>query len=204
MAKEVKCRWCSELAPKGDMFVEEKSTGKLNKNGSKKIDRKYYHFKCREEFEKDKLRVQYELEKWDEVYQYIRKLHNLDVLDKRMIERLQDLRNGTVKVNNKKVKRYKSGVEYTKILSTYVYLEDTISRILHNKPFEEKWNEFAYIFGTVVKNINDVQILLKEKEKETMKQRAVVQKNITFNEEYTSPTAAIKKKNDKLDISSFL
>lgn len=188
------------------MMVEEKPTGKFNQNGTEKMTRKYFHKECALEIEKDKQFKQKETEEFDALYQYLKDLHKIDALDGRMIERIQDFRNGTVKVQNQKVKKYKEGVTYKAMLDTYKYIGDQIERILHTNNFnQKKWNEFAYIFGTMVRNLNDVQVMLKQKEREESKLDTTVKKNIeSESENYTPTFNNKKKKKDDLDISSFL
>ena len=108
--KEVKCQWCNKKDNKEIMICEEKGTDKCNKNGTEKKVRKYYHDSCFIEYQKDKQFKEQETKELDELYRYLLNLHNVKVLDARMMEKIQDLRNGTIKVNNKKIKRYKEGV----------------------------------------------------------------------------------------------
>ena len=188
------------------MLVEEKPTGKFNQNGTEKMNRKFFHKSCAEEIEKDKAFKQKEAKEFEDLYEYLKELHNIDALDGRMIERIQDFRNGTVKVQNQKVKKYKEGVTYKAMLDTYRYIGDQIERILHTNNFNQrKWNEFAYIFGTMVRNLNDVQVMLKQKQKEEDKLKTTIKKNIeSESENYTPAFNNKKKKKDELDISDFL
>ena len=105
------------------MHVEAKYTGKLNKNGTEKVLRSYYHHQCIQAYEQDKAFKEKERIEFDNLYQYLLKLHNIKHLDGRMIERIQDIRNGTVKVNNQKIVKSKQGIEYGDLLETYRYLK---------------------------------------------------------------------------------
>lgn len=194
----VKCFWCKEKDEKVNMLCEEKSTGKFNKNGTEKMIRKYFHYGCNEEYQKDKKFKEEESKQFTELYEYLLKLHGLKVLDGRMIEKIQDLRNGTVKVKNKKIKKYKSGITYELMLQTYQYLNQRIDIILRSSQLQPKWNEFSYIFGTMINNVNEVSQMNKRKEQVRVPNKAVnhdVGINVSKKE--------VKKK-DELDISEFL
>lgn len=199
----VKCSWCSLKDDKETMICDEKSTGKLNKNGTEKKIRKYYHEDCYIKFLEEKKFKENEVKKFDDLYQYLLKLHNFKNLDVRMIEKIQDLRNGTIKINNKKVKRYKSGVEYEDILKTYQYLSKEIENALHIKRYDPAWNQFSYVFGIVQKKINDVKMLIEQKQKQESIQYAIQNSKINnYSEENNEHPKT--KKDDELDISEFL
>lgn len=195
---QVKCNWCKEKYDKNLMKVEEKATGKLNKNGTPKISRKYFHKSCHQDYLNDKEFKKNELEHLDNLYQYLLKLHHIEVLDGRMIQKIQDLRNGTVNLNGKKIKRYKDGIDYQMMLITYQQQEENINRSIKNMSFDKKWNEFSYCFGIMLRNINDVVIAEKinRKHEQTISVVGDYQE-IKFKDNY-------KKKKDEIDISSFL
>lgn len=200
--KEVKCHWCKIKDPKESMEVEEKGTGKFNKNGSEKKQRKYFHLECYQNYLKDKEFKEQELKELDALYQYLIKLHKLEALDGRMIERIQDFRNGTIKVKNQKIKKYKNGVTYSKMLQTYQFIEDKLNKVYEYKHLEPGWQEFTYFFGTMVNSLNEVQHVMKKQAKETALKETVVKKNIETQSDYPAPLN--KKKKDELDISNFL
>lgn len=185
------------------MVCEAKPTGQYNKNGTEKISRKYFHSECHQRYLKDKEFKEKELEKLDELYQYLLKLHDVKSLDARQMEKIQDLRNGTVKVNNRKIIKYKSGVPYEWMLKTYQYLEFNIDQIINTKQFETKWNEFSYIFGTMQRNLNDVYLLLKEQKKQEKAHENMMKINVENNLEDMKIQTKSKRKDD-LDISNFL
>ena len=193
-----KCQWCKENGEKETMICDEKPTGKYNKNGTEKVIRKYTHHSCYEEFIRDKEFKQQEAIELDQLYQYLLKLHSLNVLDKRMFEKIQDLRNGTIKINNKKIAKYKNGVKYTLMLDTYIYLQQRIDDVLRNMQFETKWNEFSYIFGMMINNLNEVQVATKLQEKVNMP------KQINVDSVEIKVNTKEKKRKDDLDISNFL
>ncbi|RYI30491.1 hypothetical protein EVU96_08745 [Bacillus infantis] len=197
--KEVKCFWCKNKGDKSLMDVEEKGTGKFNKNGSEKMSRKYFHSNCYEPYKKDRELKQQDLVELDELYQHLLSVHNLDILDGRMIEKIQDLRNGSVKLNGKKIVKYKQGVRYSLMLDTYQSIQQKIDFILSTNQFKEKWNEFSYIFGTMVNNINTVQQA--EKRRDTIER---IYKDIKVNKETVEIQVKKTIKKDELDISDFL
>lgn len=194
-----KCHWCKDNGEKELMHCDEKPTGKFNKNGSPKMFRKYFHIECHELQLKDKEYKQVETAKLTDLYNHILKIHNIIALDGRMMEKIQDLRNGSVKINNKKVTKYKEGVPYEVMLQTYIYLASTIDGILHSMHFNEKWNEFSYIFGTVTRSVNDVMLMNKQRDKQIEKMQNVPSEEVEIQVPIKS-----KKVKDNLDISEFL
>ena len=66
---QVKCYWCKQKDEKSLMMVEEKPTGKFNKNGTEKMKRKFFHKSCAEEIEKDKVFKQKEAKEFDDLYE---------------------------------------------------------------------------------------------------------------------------------------
>ncbi|KON87459.1 hypothetical protein AF332_11885 [Sporosarcina globispora] len=197
--KEVKCTWCKTKDKKEEMKVEEKGTGKFNKNGTEKMVRKYFHKECEIEFIKDKEMKKKELVELDLLYSFLRDLHKIQFLDGRMMEKIQDLRNGTIKIDGRKINKYKQGVTYSLMLETYQYIQQKIDFILNSNQFKEKWNEFSYIFGTMVRNINTVQ--------EAENRRVITEKinrNIKVDKETVEIEVKKTQKKDDLDISDFL
>lgn len=190
-----KCKWCKEQGEKESMTCYEKPTGKFNKNGSEKMSRSYYHESCNElKLEDDKFKQQ-EAQDLDRLYNHLKRTHNLEVLDGRMFEKIQDLRNGTIKAGNKKFKRYKEGVSYKHMLDTYIYLDSRIDEIIHNMQFETKWNEFSYIFGTMVNNLNETKQI--EIRKEQAERRLEANNSVDFDLE-------VVKKKPKKDMNNLM
>ncbi|MGE7840635.1 hypothetical protein ACQKNX_07580 [Lysinibacillus sp. NPDC093712] len=194
-----KCQWCKEVGEKEVMYCDEKPTGQFNKNGSPKMFRKYFHSTCHDLQLKDKEYKLVEADKLTDLYNYILSLHNIIALDGRMMEKIQDLRNGSVKINNKKVTKYKEGVPYEVMLQTYIHLASTIDGILHSMHFNEKWNEFSYIFGTVTRSVNDVMKMNKHQDKQIHKAQSVPSAEVEIQ-----VLVKEKKTKDNLDISEFL
>lgn len=185
---QVKCYKCKEKS--------EKETMKCVEKGEKKITRRYFHNNCYMEFQKEQEIKEKDVKELDVLYQYLLKLHSLDVLDGRMMEKIQDLRNGSIKINNKKIKKYKQGVSFSMMLDTYKFLGERIDSIINTMHFQTKWNEFSYIFGTMVNNIN----VTKQMEKHSVE---VNQKPIIDKETVDIQVKKVAKK-DELDISDFL
>lgn len=136
-------------------------TGKLTKTGKESIRRAFFHKECDELHKNDEEFKAKESEELDELYQYILKMHNLEVMDGRMFMKVQDLRNGTISLNRKKVRRYKEGVEYSRMLLTYKHIENRIDQVLRSMDFANKWNEFSYVFSMMVNNLNETSAIQK-------------------------------------------
>lgn len=181
----VKCFKCKEKHDKEEMVMYEV-----------KKPRRYFHKECYEMFIKEQEQREKDLMELDELYQYLLRLHNINLLDGRMMEKIQDLRNGSIKINGKKIKKYKQGVSYSLMLETYKHFDQRIDYIIHSNQFQTKWNEFSYVFGTMVNNINTV--------KELNKRVQQVNKPVQINQETVE--IEVKKANvkDDLDISEFL
>lgn len=194
-----KCKWCKEDGEKLEMVCHSKSTGKFNKNGSEKLVRSYYHPLCEAAKLADDEFKEKESEELDTLYNFIRKLHKLEVLDGRMFEKIQDLRNGTVKAGNKKYKRYKEGVTYEQMYTTYKYIEPRLDNIILSMSFQTKWNEFSYVFGTMVNNLNEVRAMQNRKERS---ERPTAITSTDMDIQVRKPTATTKK--DDMDISEYL
>jgi hypothetical protein len=201
--KKVLCAWCKEKYNKDDMYKEEFIN--TNKEGKEKKTNKYYHYQCYNLYLKDKEFKRIEFEKWDKLFQYLIKLHNVEVLDGRMIKKLQNLRNGTVELNGIKNKKYKQGVKYDIILQSYMTAINNIQWVLKNKTFDTKYKEFAYFFSIMENQINDVSNeikLIKKQEEDMIKTKESLLKRV--DETDMQNINAPRNKKDVLDISDFL
>ena len=201
--RQVKCNWCKEKGSKDSMEVEVKPTGKFNKDGSEKMIRKYFHQECYLSYLKDKEFKENELKELTELYEYLKNLHNIELLDGRMMERIQDLRNGTIKIQNRKVNKYKAGIPYSRMLQTYKYIEDKLNKVSEYKHLEKGWTEFAYFFSIMTNNITDVQATIKKQQVNEKAKETVIKKNLNEQKDLIVPQN-YKKKKDELDISNFL
>lgn len=195
-----KCRWCKEDGERDDMVVYATPTGIMNKNGTERMRRAYYHPQCDEEFKANEAFKRRESEELDELYQHILEIHELETLDGRMFEKIQDFRNGTIKVNNRKIRKSKEGVTYKLMLDTYKHIAKTVDNVLRTRTFQAKWNEFSYVFGIMVNNVNDV-IQMQRKNDAVKIPKEIVSKD--FNIEIPSQKNRSKRQ-DELDISDFL
>lgn len=186
--RQVKCFLCKEKSDKETMHFEE--VGK-----TKKV-RRYFHEECHQEYNRIQELKQKDLQELDVLYQHLLHLHSLELLDGRMMEKIQDLRNGSIKINGQKIKKYKQGISFSLMLDTYKHLNQKIDYILNSMQFQTKWNEFSYIFGMMIKNINAIKQLEKRNEQ--------VNKPKVINQETVNLEVRKHSKKDDLDISDFL
>ncbi|MFK3936579.1 hypothetical protein ACI2JA_03560 [Alkalihalobacillus sp. NPDC078783] len=204
----VKCKWCEKKSKKETMKVESKETTRKKKDGTYAITNTYYHPLCYEEVLKDKEFKKQELVDLDELYTHLLEVHDLKALDGRMMEKIQDLRNGTVKYNGKKVKRYKEGIPFAIMLESYKGQQSQINYAMRSMRFEKKWNEFSYCFGIMSSKVNDALINQRavKRNEEKHKEQMSVRKKEALSEEIVvkKTNERAKKKKDELDISDFL
>lgn len=109
--RQVTCHHCKQKGDKEIMLKEGK---------------KYIHKECREFLNKEN-------QEWDELYQYLLKLHDIVRLPIPNIVRLQALRNGNDIKQGKEYKKYKMGVPYSLMLEAYKLAEDKIKMIIKTK-----------------------------------------------------------------------
>lgn len=94
----------------------------------------YFHEgECYQKYLDHKEFTKKENEEWDELYQYIKKLHNVVVVPPANVVRLQALRNGNDLKKGKPYKRYKMGAEYSLMLEAYLLAEDEIKKSIATK-----------------------------------------------------------------------
>jgi hypothetical protein len=181
------------------MECEERDTGKTNKNGSKKMARKYFHSNCYEKHMEDQHFKKVEADELKDLYEYVLEIHGFKQLDARMLEKIQDLRNGSIKIKGKKYTKYKEGVKYSLMLQTYQAIRSRVDYIKNSQSFNTEWNEFSYIFGTMLKNINQVSTYNKRNKASS---KTANEQTRTDIEVQVSKKTVNKK--DELDISEFL
>lgn len=196
-----KCKWCKEEGEKNEMICHEKPTKRLKKDGSPMMTRAYYHNACEDLRIEDEEFKKKESKEMDNLYQYLLKLHNIDLLDGRMFEKIQDLRNGTIKINNKKINKSKEGVTYKHMLDTYQHVYKNIDYAIRSKQFKTKWNEFSYVFSIMANNLNEVKILQKRNNAINIPQK-LTSEDFKINTNKKSNNK--QNKNDELDISHLL
>lgn len=116
----LKCPICSQYGKKENMIREE--------------DKRYYHKEfCHDKWKKEKEATRVEVQQWDDLYQYIIKLHDGIVLPKGNITRLKDLRAGFDTRYGKRERRYRTGPDYALMIEAYKLAEDSIKRCINNK-----------------------------------------------------------------------
>jgi hypothetical protein len=198
MARQVKCFYCKQKNDKDKMCFDESLK-------NEKVTIKYFHLDCIEKYKQEQIFKKVELDQWDCLYKYLLKIHNVDLLDGRMIQKIQDLRNGTITLNGKKIKRFKEGIHYDVILETYERQTQNIEWVIKNKEFDKKYNEFAYVFSIILNNINDVNESLKVKQKQDEQNVHKMNRAIGDYEDVpVKPHVYRLKKKDEMDISDFL
>ncbi|GLI82553.1 hypothetical protein ANABIO32_02400 [Rossellomorea marisflavi] len=197
---QVKCKWCKEKGEKEKMVCEETQTKNKNKNGTYKMIRKYFHADCHSSHLEDAEFKKRESDELKNLYDFLLELHGFKQLDARMLEKIQDLRNGSVKINGKKYKKYKEGVSYSLMLQTYQAIRSKLDYILRNQNLNNEWNQFSYLFGTMVKNINQVSSY--NAKNKTAERKVNENKRTDIEVEVTKKRTVEKK--DELDISEFL
>lgn len=193
-----KCKWCKEYGVMDEMVCYSQETDKLNASGSKILRRSYAHVAC-DEIKKDEILFkEREAEELDELYRYLLKLHNVELLDGRMFMKIQDLRNGTISLNGKKIKKSKEGVTFKQMLHTYEHVSKNIDNVIRSKHFKTKWNEFSYVFGIMINNMNEVKSMQKRNE-------TVIVPTKIVSEDFNLQIARKQhNKKDSMDISDFL
>ncbi|WP_237391839.1 hypothetical protein [Paenibacillus dendrobii] len=151
---------------------------------------------------KAKAATQKENEEWDDLYQYIIKLHDLVVLPKGNITRLKDLRSGFVMKNGKKVKQWRTGPDFNLMLDAYKLSEDSIRWCIKNKlDGSNDVKAVNYGISIMIDKLNEAN----ERKKNRQRQLEQIQleskntKGITNYEVIYKP----KSENDN-DISEFL
>lgn len=195
----VKCQWCKEQGDKSEMHIESKATGKILKSGKPQMSNKYTHLKCLEAVEEDKKFKQQELEELDQLQKYLTNLHGMVELTDRMYAEINDLRNGSIKHNSVKLKKYKKGVSFPFMLETYKYAEPLIRKLIDSMKFENKWNEFKYMFAVMTNKLDEFADFYRRKQDHHQIEDNREVEHIEIEVENT-----VSRKKDKLDISEWL
>lgn len=184
----IKCQYCTKV----DSLKEAMVRGKKG----------FYHPQCYELFEKEQKQREVELTEWDNLYNHILKLHNLEILPTPFIVRLQELRNGTMTLNGKKLKKYKQGVKYSAILKAYELSESKIKYALNTKHFETDIQALNYCYMIMVNEINAAYERLRTQQQNKKVNKATVISDIEQLED--ERPIKIEKKKYKRDISDLL
>lgn len=151
--KKVICEHCKnqEAYPETDMYIQ--LTGK-NKNVKKYWHYDCWDFKCKE------------LQELDELYNTIKEIHGYPSIPPAFFVYLQNLRNGTIKLNKKEIKKFKEGVPYPVIKKAYEMNRKKIQWVKGNKKFKQTISELMYGFRIIESKINDAFKEMKRKEAE--------------------------------------
>src|SRR5699024_11275299 len=113
-----------------DIYIKKKIKNKLKKNYTIKISRLCYNKEYKEMYLKYKEFKEQEALELDSLYDYIKELHGLEIVDGRMFKRIQDLRNGNVSNYKSSYKKYKKGVPYSLMLESYKFSERNIDHAM--------------------------------------------------------------------------
>ncbi|WP_413986382.1 hypothetical protein [Paenibacillus polymyxa] len=120
LARLLKCPICSQFGAKEEMVRE--------------TDKRYYHKEyCHGKYLRDREATRIETQQWDDLYQYIIKLHNIVVLPKGNITRLKDLRAGFEVKSGKKSRKWRTGPDYGLMLEAYELARENIRWCIVNK-----------------------------------------------------------------------
>lgn len=187
----LKCPICSQYGKKENMVREE--------------DKRYYHKEfCHDKWKQNKEATRIENQQWDDLYQYIIKLHDIIVLPKGNITRLKDLRAGFDTKSGKRERRYRNGPDFLLMLEAYKLAEDNIKWCIVNKlDSGNDTRAINYCISIMLDKLNDA--FVRRKNKEQQKEQFEKTK-VTDQDKTITPTININKniKKDEMDISAFL
>lgn len=214
MSAKVKCQYCEEKSPKDEMHCEAKPTGQFNKNGSEKMQRKYWHHDCFEKELKDREFKEKEQAELDELNATLIRIHNIKgfkdedpKIPSTFFPFLQEIRNGTI-LFGQRVKKYKQGIRYKYINYTYLFCEENIEYARRTKEFKDLMAELRYCLAIVKNNIEDAARDLKRKNKQRERNKKIMEQKIeadTRKSSYEEINTSVETTNkDELDISDFL
>lgn len=174
-------------------------------------DKKYYHIiKCYDEHIQECEFKKRDFEKWCELYEYLKSLHDVPDLPPWNIKRLQELRNGFDFKSGKKYQRYKMGAEYDLMLEAYKLAEEKIQWFIRNvlgKQDTKKADEINACITIMCNYLSDAWKARKEKEKKEKERIELLQQtkssDAAVSIEINTNKKQIKKK-DEMDISDLL
>jgi hypothetical protein len=191
LARPVKCRACEQLETDREKVVKEKEG--------------YFHIgECHRQYLVHKEFKRVELEKWNKLYKYILDLHGLKVLEKANVIRLQALRNGEDIVNGQRVKKYKTGADYSLMLDAYKLAEDSIRWCIQNKlNGSNDSRAINYCISVMIGKLNEAWVRQQNRQRqiEALKQELVTDNYLPAHLE---ETIKYNKRNATGDISEFL
>ncbi|WP_405169413.1 hypothetical protein [Paenibacillus sp. FSL H3-0286] len=187
----LKCPICEQYGHKVNMIHE--------------VDKRYYHKEyCHGKWKANKEATRIENQQWDDLYQYIIKLHDIVVLPKGNITRLKDLRAGFDTKSGKRERKWRTGPDYELMLDAYKLSEDSVRWNIANKlDGSNSVKAINYCISIMIDKLNEAYAKRKKKEqsieqfertKATTDDKEI--RHINFNNKNT--------KTDEMDISSFL
>ncbi|MDR6779491.1 hypothetical protein J2W98_003771 [Paenibacillus peoriae] len=166
-------------------------------------NKRYYHKEyCYERFKKEQEATRIENEQWDDLYQYVIKLHDIVVLPKGNITRLKDLRAGFDTRGNKRERKWRSGPDYGLILDAYKLAEGSVKWCITNKlKGENDTRAINYGISIMINKLNEA--FAKRKSKIRQQEYIDINKD---NDTYEVEEIAYKPKIHQINnsISDFL
>lgn len=193
----VKCPICKEKHQKNEMIFDEKSK------------RWYCQDECFEVLGKQREWQQKETREWNELFEYIKELHDVVTLNQSTINQLRDLRAGYVLDKNRERRRgWANGPSYGVMLEAYKLAENKIKKAL-NTTLERDKSDGAinYCLKIMIGEINQVAENRRNRKRQEEAIAIAQQKEAvkdSYNQNRPTETFVPKKKVDKKDISSFL
>jgi hypothetical protein len=198
MGRHCKCRWCDKPLTTDIAY------------GAVYNDKKVYT--CNEaEFKLyiDKVsQEEVEYDAWCELYEFVKieilKYDNSQTLPKYLVERLKDLRNGTIFVMGKgRVPKNKQGYCYEVIHETFKKCYRDIQFWFDNKTFQNERQKINYMMAIIDSNINDVYAKWKKEQEQTAieenKENLLDNKNIEVADAFNKRTIPTSTKPSLID-----
>lgn len=198
--RKCKCYWCNETIEKDEPRVKQNITEKQEKN---------FHPFCVEPFLKDKELKDIEVQKWNNVYEYV-KVEIMGYTKEKQLTpvmrtKLQTLRNGSFV--RKGVTMSKDGYDYDVILTTFKAKKIEVERALFGKTFEDDNHKFNYIMVIITNSINDVAKRLENAKRQKDKEeelREVVKETKDVKEVYKDYKEIQSRKQKKNQVANLL
>ncbi|MCP1184960.1 hypothetical protein [Paenibacillus sp. 1781tsa1] len=166
-------------------------------------DKRYYHVEyCHGKYLKLKAETVKENQEWDNLYQYIIKLHDILLLPKGNITRLKDLRAGYETKNGKRERKWRTGPDFGLMLDAYVLAEDSIKWNLTNTlDGSNDVRAINYCISIMIGKLNEAFA----RRKNRIEQMKIIKKTTNQDKEIISSSINNKIiKKDDMDISDFL
>lgn len=194
--RKVKCFICGISSEKNEMeYIETKK-------------RWVHKINCKEEFEWQLEMIEKDKKEWEELYEYIKQLHDLIDLPKAIIVRLKLLRKGKDMVKGQEIRKWKNGASFGLMKEAYILANDSIKYWMKNKFSDDprSTNCINYCMTIAIDNFNKAYTIRKKKEQQVHVHNRVEQEMSykTIEDINVNLQNNTKKKKDEKDISSFL